>query len=67
MLTNFLGIVFTLGLYRPLAQIRMMKYRMESMTIVPASILDEFVSDAKANTSASSEGLADMLDFDLSL
>lgn len=67
MATNLLGIIFTLGLYTPFAQIRMMKYRIESMTLVPAGSLDDFVADTKANTSASSEGMADLLDFDLSL
>lgn len=67
MVTNLFGIIFTLGLFTPFAQIRMMKYRMESMTLVPAGSLNEFVADTKAKTSASSEGMADLLDFDLSL
>jgi uncharacterized membrane protein YjgN (DUF898 family) len=67
MATNLLGILFTLGLYTPFAQVRMMKYRMESMTLVPAGSLDEFLAGEKANPSASGEGAADLLDFDLSL
>lgn len=67
MATNLLGILFTLGLYTPFAQVRMMKYRMESMTLVPAGNLDEFVAGEKANPSANGEGAADLLDFDLSL
>lgn len=67
MATNLLGILFTLGLYIPFAQVRMMKYRMESMTLVPAGSLDEFIAGEKANPSASGEGAADLLDFDLSL
>jgi uncharacterized membrane protein YjgN (DUF898 family) len=67
MATNLLGILFTLGLYTPFAQIRMLKYRMESMTLVPAGSLNEFVAGEKANPSATGEGAADLMDFDLSL
>ena len=65
--TNILAIICTLGLFTPFAQIRSMRYRIESMTLLPASNLDEFVADAEAHGSATSEGMADLLDFDMSL
>jgi uncharacterized membrane protein YjgN (DUF898 family) len=65
--TNMLAIVVTLGLFIPFAQIRTMKYRIESMTLVPGGSLDEFVADEQAQASATGEGAADLLDFDLSL
>lgn len=65
--TNILAIICTLGLFTPFAQIRSMRYRIESMTLLPASNLGEFVADAEAHGSATSEGMADLLDFDMSL
>jgi uncharacterized membrane protein YjgN (DUF898 family) len=66
-LTNILGVVCTLGLFTPFAQIRMMRYRIGSMTLLPEASLDEFVAAAQAEASATGEGVADLLDFDLSL
>jgi len=66
-ITNLVGIVLTLGLFIPFAQIRAMKYRIESMSLFPADSLDDFVTDAQEQASATGEGAADLLDFDLSL
>lgn len=65
--TNIIGIVVTLGLFIPFAQIRSMKYRIESMSLLPHDSLDNFIADAKASVSSTGEGMADLLDFDLSL
>jgi uncharacterized membrane protein YjgN (DUF898 family) len=65
--TNILGVVCTLGLFTPFAQIRMLRYRVGSMTLLPESSLDEFVAATQAEASATGEGVADLLDFDLSL
>ncbi|WP_293776550.1 YjgN family protein [uncultured Oxalicibacterium sp.] len=65
--TNILGIICTLGLFIPFAKIRMLRYRVESMTLLPDGNLDAFVADAQAQASATGEGMADLLDFDLSL
>jgi uncharacterized membrane protein YjgN (DUF898 family) len=66
-LTNLIGIVITLGLFIPFAQIRAMKYRIESMSLLPADSLDDFIADTQEKASATGEGMADLLDFDLSL
>ena len=66
-LTNLLAIVCTLGLFIPFAQIRMMRYRLESISIEIGDGLDQFVADEAAQVSATGEGMADLLDFDLSL
>lgn len=65
--TNIIGILLTLGLFIPFAQIRSMKYRIESMSLLPSNSLDDFIADAQAKVSATGEGMADFLDFDLSL
>jgi uncharacterized membrane protein YjgN (DUF898 family) len=66
-ITNIVGILVTLGLFIPFAQIRALKYRIESMTLIPGSSLDDFIADTQAQASATGEGAADLLDFDLSL
>ena len=66
-ITNMIGIVLTLGLFSPFAKVRMMKYRLESISLVPNGSLDEFVASAQTRVSATGEGMADLLDFDLSL
>jgi uncharacterized membrane protein YjgN (DUF898 family) len=65
--TNIIGIVLTLGLFTPFAQVRAMKYRLESMTLIPNGSLDEFIAAQQENASATGEGMADVFDFDLSL
>lgn len=66
-ITNIIGIICTLGLFMPFAQIRYMKYRVESMTLIADGSLDHFVAATQAEASATGEGMADLLDFDLSL
>lgn len=66
-ITNIIGVVLTLGLFIPFAQVRSMKYRIESMSLMPNDSLDNFIADAKQKVSATGEGMADLLDFDLSL
>lgn len=67
MLTNVIGIVCTLGLYTPFAKIRAMRYRIESMSLLPAGDLDQFVASAEPAGSATGEGVTDLFDVDLSL
>lgn len=65
--TNIIGIILTLGLFTPFAQVRAMKYRLESMALIPSGSLDEFIATEQENASATGEGMADVFDFDLSL
>jgi uncharacterized membrane protein YjgN (DUF898 family) len=65
--TNVIGILVTLGLFLPFAQVRSMRYRIESMSLIPNNSLDNFIADTQAQSSATGEGMADLLDFDLSL
>lgn len=65
--TNIIGIVCTLGLYTPFAQIRALRYRVESMSLHPAGSMDDFIADNEPSGSAMGEGMTDLLDFDLSL
>lgn len=65
--TNLAGVLLTLGLYLPFAQIRMLRYKIEAITFIPAGSLDGFIETTQGIVSAAGEGAYDMLDFDLSL
>lgn len=65
--TNIIGIICTLGLFLPFAQIRLIKYRVESMSLLPDGSLENFIAASQSQVSATGEGVSDLLDFDLSL
>lgn len=66
-ITNLIGIVFTLGLYQPFAAIRLSKYRLESVSLLAAGPLDDFVAGQQQQVSATGEGAADVFDIDIAL
>jgi len=64
-LTNILGIVFSLGLLTPWAQVRLMRYRLDVMEVAVTGSLDDFFSSASARSpSAAGEEISDFLDVD---
>lgn len=65
--TNLLGIVFTLGLFMPFAAIRSARYRIESVSMIAAGSLDDFVAGQSSAVGATGEGAADLFDVDLGL
>ena len=67
MLTNYLAIICTLGLFIPFAKVRALRYRLESTVLLPQGSLDEFVAASMPPVGAAGEGLADVMDFDLSI
>ncbi len=64
--TNFFGVVLTLGLYMPFATIRMLRFKLEAMGLVPGGDLSEFVADQQLQASAAGEETAEMFDVDIS-
>ncbi len=67
MLTNLLGVVCTLGLFIPFAHVRMMRYRLESTSLIVKGSMDGFVADTQKNITAAGEGMVDLMDFDMSI
>lgn len=67
--TNYLAILCTLGFYTPYAQIRTLRYRLESMTLLVDGSLDDFVAadSGQASASAAGVGAADLFNLDISL
>ena len=66
-ITNVLGMIVTLGLFTPFAQIRAMRYRIESLSIDMAENLDDFIAAPASELAATGEGVSDLLGFDISL
>ncbi|MEI7614716.1 MAG: YjgN family protein [Betaproteobacteria bacterium] len=67
MATNLLGVIFTLGLYRPFAVTRLLKYRLETLTLAAAGDLDSFLSAHDQAVGAVGEETAEIFDIDISL
>ena len=63
--TNVLGIVFTLGLYKPFAEVRLMKYLASTFTLVPSGSLDEFLVGEQQPIAAVGDEAVEMFDVDL--
>lgn len=64
--TNFIAIVLTLGLFKPFADIRVARYRLEHMALNAQGSLDEVVSSQRQEVGATGEETADLFDFDIS-
>lgn len=67
MLSNLLLIVITLGLYKPYADIRLLRYRLQHLSLVAEADLDQFMAGLQSRASAGGEEIADMFDFDIAL
>jgi uncharacterized membrane protein YjgN (DUF898 family) len=65
--TNTLGIVCTLGLFKPYAQIRLAKYVIGELSLVSSGTLDEFVAESQPETTALGEEAAELLDVDFGI
>lgn len=66
-LSNLLLLIPTIGLFTPWAAVRMAKYQLESVRLLPASDLQEFVDVEPESLGAVGEEAATAFDFDISL
>jgi uncharacterized membrane protein YjgN (DUF898 family) len=66
-LSNFVLVVLTLGLFVPWAMVRLAKFQMQSMRLLPASDLQEFVAADPEDVGAAGEEAASAFDFDIAL
>ena len=65
MVTNALAIVFTLGLFAPVAKVRMARYRAETLALESSGSLDAFVAHQEEQSRATGDEAAELLDIDL--
>ncbi len=66
--SNLLLITLTFGLYKPFAVVRLIKYRIESMALIPDANLEEFLADHTSdNAGAIGQEAGDLFDIDIAL
>jgi len=66
-ITNFLFIVVTLGLFKPFADIRMARYKIENMAMLPSGSLDDFIASEQQKIGAAGMETAEIFDVDIGL
>ena len=66
-LVNSLATALTLGLFHPWAKVRIYRYKIGRLTLIPGASLDEFVAAEKQQVSAIGEEAGDFFDFDIGL
>jgi uncharacterized membrane protein YjgN (DUF898 family) len=65
--SNLVLAIVTLGLFMPFAAVRLARYRVSCMTLLPGASLDEFVAGETTSVAAVGEELGEFLDIDISL
>jgi uncharacterized membrane protein YjgN (DUF898 family) len=65
LLTNLLGTVATLGLFRPFAQVRLARYMTSTFTLVTPEGFEQFVFSAPDEVTAAGDEAAEWFDFDI--
>jgi uncharacterized membrane protein YjgN (DUF898 family) len=66
-LGNSVATALTLGLFHPWAKVRIARYKIEHMTLIPGGSLDEFVAAEQQQVSSVGEEAGEFLDFDFGL
>jgi len=64
--TNLLGIVLTLGLFKPFADVRLARYRVENMAMQPSGDVEAFIASETQQVGAFGTEAAEFLDMDIS-
>jgi uncharacterized membrane protein YjgN (DUF898 family) len=64
-LSNILGIIVTLGLFKPFADIRFLRYHIESMGVQMDGGMESFVAEQNQDVSAVGTEVAQIFDFDI--
>lgn len=66
--SNLMLITVTLGLFKPFASIRLIKYRVQSMTLIPGGPLEDFIADrSEDHVGAAGQEAGDLFDIDIAL
>jgi uncharacterized membrane protein YjgN (DUF898 family) len=64
-LSNIVAIILTLGLFKPFADIRFMRYHIESMGLQTDGDVEDFVAEQSQEVSAVGTEVAQIFDFDI--
>jgi len=63
--SNFILIVLTLGLFKPFADIRLTRYRLVHMAMLPAGNIDEYIASEQQKIGAAGTETAEVFDIDI--
>ncbi len=66
-ITNTLGMVVTLGIFYPWAQVRTLCYKLEHMKLAPSGELNNFIAQEQKQVSALGDEAGDFFDMDIGL
>lgn len=65
MFSNFILMVLTLGLFKPFADVRLARYRIKNITLIPAGNLDSFIASEQQQAGAAGTETAEIFDVDI--
>lgn len=66
--SNLMLITVTLGLFKPFAAIRLIRYRVQSLTLIPGGPLEDFIADrSEDRVGAAGQEAGDLFDIDIAL
>lgn len=63
--TNTLGMVFTLGIFYPWAQVRMISYKLDHLELASSCDLNDFIAQEQKQVSAFGDEASDFFDLDI--
>lgn len=63
--SNFIFIILTMGLFKPFADIRMARYKIEHLALLPAGDMEEFIASEKQQIGATGTETAEIFDLDI--
>lgn len=63
--SNFFLVIITLGLFKPFADIRLARYRIEHMAMLPSGNIDEFIAGEQQQVGATGTETAEIFDVDI--
>ena len=63
--SNFLAIAFSFGLMIPWSRVRMARYRMDNLSLIPNGDIDKFIAAQVDEASALGEEMGDVFDMDI--
>lgn len=67
MFTNFFLIILTMGIFKPFADIRLLRYKLAHLTLLPSGSLDDFIASERQQIGATGTETAEIFDVDISL
>lgn len=67
MLTNLLGILFTLGFFAPWAKVRLLRYQLSQTALIAVGDLDRFTAGIADDSTAVGEEISEIFDIDFGL